>query len=247
MKRYEMVQFGDEEFKIQTLIYNPKSEVHKNTVIIFPPTGGVNFLDRSYAKKLQKKGAKVILMSSWTGDDEKLLDLGLHQRLHSRAMRALEVVLESIPEDQNISLLGASLGGIYTSIAVQLFDRINKAFIIGAGAPIPEVIATSNNKGMEWLRAERNKTMAFKSEDDYADAIHQVFKLDPLDLPKRHTKKDLAMMVLLDDESVPTKNQLRLKEHWDPSLYIEMQHGHVWGIVQTWWRHSDQVTDFLVQ
>lgn len=246
LKRAEKLSISHEKFQVQTMVYKPNKPRNK-TVIIIPPTGGVNYIDRSYAKQLQKKGAEVIIVTSWSGDQENKTDLELHQRLHSRAMKAIGLVLQTIPTDQTISILGASLGGIYTSVAVELFDRIDKAFVIAAGVPIPEVIAVSTNSEMKELRNKRKKTMNFKTSKEYANAIHAVFNLDPLDLPNKHGDKKLGMIVLLKDKSVPTTNQLKLKEHWKPSYYKELNKSHFWGIVKTWWSYSDEVTDFLIK
>ncbi len=246
LKRFDKFSITEKNFHVQTMVYKP-NEPNQNTVIIIPPTGGVNYIDKSYAKQLQKKGAQVIIVTSWTGDQESNVDLKLHQRLHARAMKAIGLVLETIPSDQTVSILGASLGGIYTSVAVEVFDRIDKAFVIAAGVPIPDVISVSNNSGMEELRKKRKKQMNFKTSKEYADAIHSVFELDPLDLPTKHENKKLGMIVLLDDKSVPTVNQIKLKEHWKPVYYKEFHLSHFWGIVKTWWSYSDEVTDFLVK
>lgn len=246
MKRYDKISITQENFQVKTMYYEP-DKPSQNTVIIIPPTGGVNYIDKSYARQLQKKGALAIIITSWTGDQESSLDLKLHQRLHARAMRAIGLVLDTIPPDRTVGVLGASLGGIYTSVAVELFDRIDKSLVIAAGVPIPEVISVSNNSGMEELRKKRKRKMNLKTSKEYADAIHSAFELDPLDLPATHEKKNLGMIVLMNDKSVPTVNQIKLKEYWKPVFYKKLNLGHFWGIVRTWWSHSDEVTDFLIK
>jgi predicted alpha/beta hydrolase len=54
--------FLREGFEVKTLNYFPSGKSDK-AVIIVPPTGGTNFLNRRYATALCKKGFAVYIMS----------------------------------------------------------------------------------------------------------------------------------------------------------------------------------------
>jgi len=248
IKHKELSIKDTEGFRVSYFDYKTKPEKSINrTVIIFPPTGGVTYLEKSYAKNLCKKGANVKVLNGWSGQNRKTLDLTLHQDLHSKAMKAFSMVLDTIGEKQTISVMGTSLGGLYSSVAANKFDRINNIVVVAAGTPIPEVIAHSEHESMKTLRNKRYKQSPYNSRDEYAKAISDVFFLDPQDLPPKYKDKKLAMVILKDDLAVPTKYQQNLKNYWLPEKTIYLDSNHIWGIIKTWLFHSDELVDFLIK
>lgn len=237
----------DKNFQVAFERYPATTEnKEKRTVIILPPTGGINFLDRSYARGLSRRGADVLVLKSHTGEKEKSIDLGLHERIHSAALRGFAMMLDSVPKDHEVSVMGTSLGGLYAAIAVNRHPEVKRALIIGAGAPIPKVIAESTTEGMIYLRKKRAQEFTFDSPADYAAAIAKRFTLDPLSTGEAFRTKDLGMIIFTEDTAVPTKYQKELRDFWQPKLLIERENSHFWGIVQTWLQEYYQVLGFLL-
>ena len=62
---------ADGDFEVTYYEYAPEDEqTVVRTVVIFPPTGGITCLDKSYARKIKKRGARAIVLSDWTGKSE---------------------------------------------------------------------------------------------------------------------------------------------------------------------------------
>ena len=79
MAEQKRISSADGEFEVAYYEYAPEDEQSVvRTVVIFPPTGGITFLDKSYARKIKKRGARAIVLSHWTGKSEESLDLRLH-------------------------------------------------------------------------------------------------------------------------------------------------------------------------
>ncbi len=243
----ERVLREKDDFIVEFEVYAPE-EKHKikSTVIILPPTGGINLIDRSYAKAFARVGATALVLKKHSGEGDKRIDLDLHQRVHAAALKAFAMILKTIPKDHEVGVLGTSLGGLYAAIAVNRHEEIDRVVVIGTGAPIPKIIANSTNSGMTYLREQRFKKFKFSSKEEYAAEISKRFFLDPLSSGKAYQKKKLGMVVLLEDEAVPTKYQRELQAAWQPDLLIERENSHFWGIIRSWLGDFYQVRDFLL-
>ena len=76
-----LVSYGDSEFKVDVAKYASTTPSQKS-LLILPPTGGENFVDRSYARQFTRAGYDVYIVREWTGMLEKSTDLEIHQRLY---------------------------------------------------------------------------------------------------------------------------------------------------------------------
>jgi hypothetical protein len=63
------LEFKDTAFKVQILKLQSKIPNQKS-ILIIPPTGGTNFIDRSYGKLFCENGFDVFILDRWTDDDE---------------------------------------------------------------------------------------------------------------------------------------------------------------------------------
>ena len=235
-------------FEVDVLVYKPYGWVKDvgRTVVIYPPTGGVTRLERSYAKQFAKRGATAIVLTNWTGLSESTLELSIHQTLHERAMKAFEVTMLNIPDTHSISVLGTSVGGIFTSLIAAMFDRPDRYLIIGAGAPVAEVISQSDQSDLAKARDQRYEKYGFSTEAEYAEELSKVFNLEPTEMSKPAEGVRLGAFVLTEDTTVPTHHQYKLAEHWQAQVW-EIEASHVWGIFRAWWSYSDEIADFLIE
>lgn len=242
-----IVSDGSQDLKVWYQVYRPSEEKALNrTVIIFPPTGGVTYLERSYASALVKKGATVKVLQKWSGMDESSVELELHQRLHEKAMQAVEQVISSCPETHKISLMGTSVGGIFAAVAASKFQRIDRVLSVAGGSPIPELIVHSDYKTIKELREKRFEKFGFENKAEYLRELNSRFKLNPHTMPHRFMDKKLGQVILLRDKSVPTLSQKKLQQLWEPTFLRTIDAGHFFGIVKAWWFFSDEIVSFLV-
>lgn len=237
--------FFDDDFRVETSFYSsPQSYSNSKSLVIFPPTGRTNLIDRSYARLFARKGFQVFIMDQWTGDTESNFDFEIHQRVHSRAQKALEMVLKNIHTEFK-GLLGTSLGGIFSTTAAHLQQDLDAVFAITAGAPISELIVYSEQKNMQHLKKMRKKHLQMTSDKAQIQEISRNFFLDPLELNPLHKNKDLGLVIATRDTVVPASHQYLLRDFWKPKLTIEIARNHFWGIVFTWLFYRAQIFHFF--
>lgn len=234
---------NEKDFQVHLLNHTPtKSNRH---IIIVPPTGGTNVIDRNWGKKFCKAGFNAHILEHWTDDDEYNLDLGIHQRFYARTQRAIKVLLESIPANAFVGIMGTSIGGIHTAMAMGLQDRLNAAFVITAGCDMPSIIAHSDQEVMVTAWNKRKEMFKIPNKDIYENLLRKVILFEPMQLPRKFVGKDLGMIIATSDTTVPTSNQLKLKNLWQPKTVINYSFNHFWAIVLSWIWDSNSVIEFF--
>lgn len=229
--------------KVSISTYKKETKAAKS-LIIFPPTGGTNLIDRSYAKKFCANGYDVYVINGWSGDKETVTDLTIHQNFYSRAQKALTVVLDNI-HTPFIGLIGTSVGGLHASVAANTQTKIDSVFIIAGGAPIAEVVVTSKQDAMVKLKADRKIRYGFKSDNENIEAITKVFTLEPMKQGELYKTKDIGMAIASEDTVVNSKNQVKLQKYLQPKAIINLSNDHFWGIVNTWLFHDTDIISFF--
>ncbi len=233
---------NSENFWVNISRYGPASQ--KN-ILIIPPTGGTNFLDRSYAKNFCIAGYQVFVLKNWDLQTETgNFDLALHQRFYERSEKAIDLTLNEI-KTGSIGLLGTSVGALHSAVAASTKDRINAVFIITGGAPLSSIIVNSDQDAMVNLGVKRKQAFGFKNKNDYLSALAPQIKLEPMKLGDGFKKKKLGMVVALEDTTVPSEAQKALQNYWKPTFVIELANGHFWAIINTWLYHSDEILEFF--
>lgn len=241
----EILILGNSDFRAEVMVY-PAALRHQKSLILFPPTGGANFLDRSYAGAFCRAGYDVWLLKSWTGDQEFSLDLGIHQRLYERAQRAVALSLEKI-QGHFVGILGTSVGGIHAAISMAFHDRLDAAFVITAGVPIADVIATTDQEVLADVRRQRRELFKFQSNEEYSRALQEHILYEPTKLPRRFEGKALGMLIATRDTTVPVKYQNVLREFWRPQTVYEISNNHFFGIIRSWLFFKGEIIDFFDQ
>jgi dienelactone hydrolase len=231
----------DGDFEITLLTY--KAQDSKKHIIIIPPTGGTNVLDRSYARNFCSEGFNVSILSHWSMDDEINYELSIHQKFYSRAQRSIGMILNDLPLEHKVGILGTSVGGLHAAIAISRFERISSAFVITAGAPIPAIIAHSNQEAMKKAWDKRQEMYGFKTKEEYIAALNKALELAPQSM--KESNKRLGMVIATKDKTVPTRYQQELREMWQPQKLITYDHNHFFGIVFTWAFQRKEIINFF--
>lgn len=242
--RPEKFRLGTQDFQVEVSRYGGHRS--SKSMIIVPPTGRTNYVDRSYAKEFCSAGYDVYLMDSWTGDIETTTELEIHERFYGNAQRAIAVVIEEI-KSPFIGLIGTSVGGLHASIAASYQDRLDAVFVITAGIPVAEVIVNSKQDAMVGLRKDRQKRYGFSTGEENVEAIGKAFTFEPQQTSSQHSEKDLGMSIGLEDTVVPYENQKKLQEFWKPQKVVTFSNDHFWAIVNTWLFKTDELIDFFEQ
>jgi len=238
----QALTWGNSDFQAQVMQYQCQ-QPSLQSILIIPPTGGTNFLDRSYAKVLCENGFDVVILERWTQDDEYSLDLQVHERFYERGQRAIGIVLENI-KSPFVGILGTSVGAIHAAIAVAQFSKIRAAFSIAGGVSISEIVALSDQEVLVDAKEKRFKIHGFKNNQEYIEALKPYLTLEPLLLPSP-LGKQLGMMISTADKTVPTSSQRMLQNLWSPEMVLEVSGSHKSSIVKTWLFHRQKIVNFF--
>lgn len=233
----------DGDFQVHLLNFNPGQ--NQRHILIIPPTGGTNFLDRNWGKSFCKAGFAAHILEHWTDDDEYKLDLGIHQRFYSRTQRAIGIFLKEIPANNFIGIMGTSIGGVHTAMAMGLHERLNAAFVITGGADMPTMIANSDQEMMVAAWNKRKELLKIPDKATYIKLLKDNIQYEPLILPRKFEGKNLGMILASSDTTVPFANQMKLREYWKPKMIINYSFNHFWTIVLSWFWDSNAVIKFF--
>lgn len=236
-------KIGPADFQVDISRFAPEKSLAR-TIVILPPTGGTNYIDRYYARLFCKSGYDVTIMNRWTANTGTSVDLEIHQGFYSRMLRAVDLTLATI-QTPFVGMLGTSLGGLYASVAASKIERIDSVFLIVAGAPITDVIVKSDQEAMRKLASARRKKFGIGDDVDYLEKLKKTFLLEPMSQPALKKKKDFGMVVAEEDSTVPTDYQRQLRDFLKPRKLISLNNGHFWAIVNTWLHHDDEVVEFF--
>ncbi|MEQ1721724.1 MAG: hypothetical protein ABL930_01020 [Pseudobdellovibrio sp.] len=239
----EDAAFNSGDLQVNITTYKKETKSFKS-LIVLPPTGGTNIIDKSYAKKFCAQNYDVYVVNGWSDDKETKSDLTIHQHFYSRAQKAISLTLDNI-HTPFIGLLGTSIGALHASVAANTQTKIDSVFIIVGGAPIAEVIVSSNQDAMVNLKAERKKRFGFKSDNENIAAISKVFSLEPMNQGELYKTKDIGMSVATEDSVVKAENQNKLKNFFKPQAVFNLSNDHFWGIINTWLFHDSEVIGFF--
>ncbi|MES2526746.1 MAG: hypothetical protein V4598_06650 [Bdellovibrionota bacterium] len=236
---FENKKFDEEDFFAEARFYPVTGSL--KTIIILPPTGGTNMIDRSYARLLCASGYNVYILDKYTGYDEYNLDLEIHRRYYGRTQRAVDLLVKDVPDTHHLSIMGTSVGALHAAISAGRVDRIRNALIITGGADITGLIVDSDQEVMKVAREKRNKMFGFKTRDDYYNELKKHIELDPLNYETKFSGKKISMVIADNDTTVPGNYQRLLQKIARPTRTLEMSDNHFWAIVKTWLFHRDFV------
>ena len=217
----------------------------RGKILILPPTKGVTYFEKKYAKRLCKKGFSAFIIKSWKGIDEETIELDIHNRLLGRAQKAILSVLNTKTKSGDfIGILGTSVGAIHSATALGLYPQIQAGFFIVGGAPIHKVIAYSKE---ETLTKYRNKRMKkFQNIKDYAEALDKTLIKEARPLSFIQTAKNKASFTVtaLKDQTVPTEYQKVLSQALNAEN-LNVSGSHIFSIVWFYLFHKKKVLQFF--
>lgn len=241
----ERKKMTQDDFTVAYSHYQALGNQNKN-IIIMPPTGGINVLDRSYARLFCEYGFNVFVPESWTGDDEYNLEYGIHNRLYQRTQKSIDLILSTIPQNDFVGILGTSVGGLHSATAIGRNSRLQAGFVITGGVDIAAIIVYSEQLAMREAKMKRMQAFGLKSDKEYVTQLRPHILLDGIHF-QGHVGKKLGMVIATEDTVVPAKNQFLLRDLWKPQKTILMQGNHFWSIIKTWLFHRQEIVHFFLE
>lgn len=238
---------SQQSMRVQLLTYTSSSSL--KTIIVLPPTGGVNKLDYKYAEELCKNGMNAIILLAWQGDDIKEVDPGMHDRNALRAIVSIRSLINSIDQKQKLGIFGTSVGGILGALVIGLEPRLETGLFLVAGAGMSKIMVTSDEKTLTGLRDLRMKHYNLKSEGDYWELLDKNVFIDPLDFVNYSGTKKVSFIVSDYDTTVSTESQYDLVQVWGGDHLIFKQapflFNHFAAILHSsvWW--TQDIVDYF--
>ena len=242
----EKVRLRDVGFDLYTPHSTPPGGDHPRTVLVLPPTGGENVLDRGTARSFCAAGLRTAVLNSWTDDRLVIVDWAQHDNASKRALKAVRETLDWLGE-KRVGILGTSLGGIYASLAMAGDPRIAAAVLIVTGGPLADVLVATDQKVLLALRHTRCREFGVCDPAAYTARLRQAVKLDPPALAVAARRGDVLMYLGGRDTTVPTAQQRTLWQAWGEPRSFSFPHGHFWTIVRTHLLHRGEMAEFFVE
>ena len=224
--------------------YEPRAGAQAQ-VLILPPTGGENLIDRLYARNLCKRGLAAVLVKTWSYDTETSLDLSVHDNGYKRALNAVRATLKFGPG--RVGILGTSLGALYAATLLASEERIETGVMIVGGSPLSEILATSKIPGVTKQRDSRIEKLNLRDAEDYRILMDREIHQDASKfLPLARGKSALTVLAL-KDKIVPTSTQLNLWEELGRPARIDIKAGHLGAMISAYTWHRGTIENFLVR
>lgn len=233
--------------QVHLSIYHPRRRSSQTAVLVMPPTGGVNILDRGYANEFCSNGLTAVIVSNWSYQNEFSLDYSMHNNGALRALAAIRHVVEYLTQNNfgSIGLLGTSIGAVAGSLALSFEPRITAAAFIAGAAEFREIITTSDETGAKKLRAERMKAYGIKDLAQYRQVIRDQVWIDPSDFLK-HSEFQKTLVITADnDTTVLTSLQLQLVHTLQPVHHYSLGGDHLRVIKDSYWKHRGDILSFF--
>ena len=206
---------SDELIQYRFKLYQAKSS-RKRLLILNPNIDGVTILERRLAHSLAKYGYHVLIpfarMESFPFDENTTETINLTQK---RAMVGTLSLIEQLNEKldfhaDKLGLLGASQGGIRSSMLFGLDFRFKALFSAVAGGDFPSLFANTQIDPLVEYRKKHKEVLGIQSNQTYEDHLRSVLRFDPLMITQSPHLSGVAMVIANQDDIVPTANQWKL-------------------------------------
>lgn len=236
--------------KVTIKIYAPQSHSAPQTlrtVIVMPPTGGVNKIDTAYASALCFKSFRAVVIEGWELDTPYALDLDAHDQSAVRSLESIRQVIDYLQPQRagQIGILGSSIGAIEAAVALAIDSRLSCGALIVGGVDLADIISTSDEPHMTALRTQRMAAYGYTSVDEYRSALREHIHLEPADVIAQSTNKKIWQLIALKDTTVPTTDQYRLQSLFGGQPVTTVNDDHFKAIITAYVKHQNDIYKFF--
>jgi hypothetical protein len=152
-------------------------------------------------------------------------------------------------------LVGASLGGLYASVAFGLKDQpeginypglqqIQGIITTVAGGPLYKILSDSQLDFLLKLKQDRMRFFNLKTSSDYLNLLQSQIYLDPLQLEQSQKSKSVKMFISDRDTTVPSAYQEQLWQAWGRPQRVNVKYSHVNAIAKVYLFNGDTIYQF---
>ena len=188
----------------------PTAPGKKPGVIVLHILGGDFDLARLFARALAGRGINALFLKmpyygerEQPGDPTRMISMDPHQTVKGMTQAVLDIrraaawlaARDEVAEDQ-IGIMGVSLGGITAGLACSIEPRFNKAALLLAGGDMGQVAWTST----EMTELREKWTSEGRTKQELFDILRQV---DPVTYARPVAGRKILMLNASHDEVVP--------------------------------------------
>lgn len=236
---------------IEVGVYNPQDPAaakSPRTVLLLPPTGGENAIDRGYANGLCRDNIRVVIVRRWSHFDDQTLDLATYDRAALRMIVALRRVVDFIHPERpgQVGVLGTSVGAIEASFLLGYDSRVSAGVLIVGGMGMPEILANSDLEALVAMKNERMKQFGYRTLKEYEAALRNSVHFDPAEFAAAASRKRILAFVGTKDTTVPTRNQFDLVRALGATP-VTVALDHVQAIVSVFSSKRGMVEEFFLR
>ncbi len=243
-----------EPLQVNMMHYIPsRSQLGQDTVpavIMIPPIGGTNLLDRKMAETFcENKMSALILTDDFAYIQSQsagpLRPPEDHQETFYRVGAAVKGSLALISDDANldykkVGMFGVSLGGVLGSFMMATQADISAGYFVVAGGDIPQILAVSEQDEVSRIRRKRMSEEGLNTKAEYEEFLREHILFDPMDLAQTMIPETINMVIAERDSSVPTPNQRSLHQAFGQPDTRYINAGHVDAVISALFWSSDR-------
>jgi dienelactone hydrolase len=221
------------------------------TVFILPPIDGANELDRTLAIAICASGMRAYIVNVINDPEEvdRIWDLNTHTYEVERVEKGLKLVMDKLETDSGVSgkfgIMGASLGAIQSAYIAGSEPRILASVLLAGGGNVPGILAYSEQETIKKLRLGRLSLYGIPDQASYEAVMKPFIIYDPIDVAGNVKPDSMFMFITTQDTSVPTTYQQQLRAKIASPKVIEINRGHIDGIVEAGTVHGAEIIDFF--
>lgn len=199
-----------------TYDYYSPGENNGKTIILSPNIEGTTVLERWLRDYLTNRGYNILIpyalpiefaFGPRTPEEFELWNI---QAIVGTRAIVKSLLATQVFDEENMGLLGASLGGIRSSILFGLDHRFKAAFVAVAGADFPSLYANTKNTVLRPIREAHMQYLGLRQQRNYENYLRGFLKLDTSIIKQSPYLKNYAMVIADKDTVVPAANQWRL-------------------------------------
>ena len=209
----ELQQLLDYKF----LFFLPQNITSANLIVVTPTIGGVSLFEKVIARRFAKAGYPVLIPIERKASG--IIDKYIGARMERHVRRAMAASFHEIGalkekfsfiNTDEMGAIGASLGGIRSSLLFSLDNRFKVAFIAVAGGKIPLIYRYTQLEQLVISREKHKDFLGLSTNEQYANYLSKELYLDPIQITQNENLKNVAMVISNDDTTVPTLTQWEL-------------------------------------
>lgn len=223
--------------------YLPHKLIKPNLITLTPNIGGLTILEKRLAHTLSSHGYPVLV--PFDRAEQLSFDQSTAYKMERIVRRAMAGTLHMIRELKNLKpsintdqmgVVGASLGGIRSSILYGLDSRFKTAFLSVAGADIPSLYGLTQLEQLVEFRRRHMAALGLTQNENYTEYLRDFIFLEPSLIKNSPHLDGVALIIAEKDTTVPTLNQWKLfsvikQQGVHPKTYV-LDSGHVRGALE---------------